>query len=587
MGRVDLALVFVEIGRDDGRRVVAVRDGVQYELERLRLVVIDELRLGDAERELALSDLEHIVARRAVAVVALVGDELLICVDEVVSGVLFERVDEAHVVGVDVDRGRPAGGELALADRPIRLIGDVAEGTSVDRQHAQHGAGKRLVVELFGVDGVCVHAALIGDVCVPAAGHCVLNGILDLSAGGKCDVPCLGQRSRPLDGVGLIGLSAIHVQTFAGRAAVVVRPKYAARIGRSGIGDLQAGQRTDRAGLVLERDLSGALVRGCVDRGGSIARVGTIVGGGCGVAVPIEVGDRAAFARTDQHILTADIVFGGIFYGSAGRGAGIVGQHTVDRGDAARRARRAECQRLGIGRRNGDAHQSAGSCNMFFLIECIPKPMVVDICPDSCAALQNDVVHRDVLRDRNRAAGGASRIAVVNGFVNTVAYDIDVCAEVERKVADRAPERICRNAAKSKRAMSGGTVTGSFLCSGDGSRDIERAIVDRGVVHRAEQAADEDAVVLCAVDHFLRFGDVHIEVLHRRAASGVGERARQRQIADLSEIGRVRSNAGMSERVYAAALFRVFAVPLVIDLERDVGAAAVQRRLKDAVHTHI
>ena len=191
------------------------------------------------------------------------------------------------------------------------------------------------------------------------------------------------------------------------------------------------------------------------------------------------------------------------------------------------------------------------------------------------------------MRDRDRAAGGASRIAVVDGFVNTVAYDIDVCAEVERKVADRAPERICRNAAESKRAMSGGTVTVSCLCSGDGSRDIERAIVDRGVVHRAEQAADKDAVVFCAVDHFLRFGDVHIEVLHRRAASGVGERTRQRQIADLFEIGRVRSNAGMSERVCAAALSRVSCVPLVIDLERDVGAAAVQRRLKDAVQSHI
>ena len=360
LGHVDFGRRAVVICRcDRGLRIVAGDGAAQHEFERLRFAVIDEFRLGDTERELALRDLEHIVARRAVvvAVVALVGDEFLIRDDEVVSGVLFVRVDEAHVVGADVDRGRPAGIGLALADRPIGVVVDLAEACSaVRRPHLQHGMNVGRVVERFGVDGVCVNAAFTGDITAVIA-----HIVLDLSAGGEGDFSRRAQSSLPLDGVGLIGLSAVHVRTFTGRAGVGVRPKDAARVGRSGIGDLQAGQRTDRAGLVLERNLSGALVRGCVDRGGGIARVVRKRRGGCGVAVPIEVGDRAAFARADQHIFTSDIVFGSIFYGSAGRGAGIVGQHTVDRGDAARRARRAECQRFGIGRRNGDPHQCAGS----------------------------------------------------------------------------------------------------------------------------------------------------------------------------------------------------------------------------------
>ena len=361
LGHVDFGRRAVVISRcDRGLRIVAGDGAAQHEFERLRFAVIDEFRLFDTERELALRDLEHIVARRAVvvAVVALVGDEFLIRDDEVVSGVLFVRVDEAHVVGADIDRGRPAGIGLALADRPIGVVVDLAEACyAVRRPHLQHGMDVGRVVERLCIDRIVfVRAALVGDILAVIA-----HIVLDLSAGGEGDFSRFAQSSLPLDGVGLIGLSAVHVRTFAGRAAVGVRPKDAARVGRSGIGDLQAGQRTDRAGLVLERDLSGALVRGCVDRGGGIARVVRKRRGGCGVAVPIEVGDRAAFARADQHIFTSDIVFGSIFYGSAGRGAGIVGQHTVDRGDAARRARRAECQRFGIGRRNGDPHQCAGS----------------------------------------------------------------------------------------------------------------------------------------------------------------------------------------------------------------------------------
>ena len=405
-GRIDLSLFAVEIcRRDGGLRRIAGDDFVQLELERLRYAFIDKIGLLDAERELALSDLEHIVAVEtfALTVVDLVSDEPVGIVDEVIRGICRIGSSQAHIILLGVDR-IPSYRRITVEDTPISgvlllkngmIAGDMI---AVHRPDLQHRDIERLVVELLFLCRVGIVAALVGDLSA-----ILEHFVSDLATGGEGYYPLLRNGTLQVDRICRIRLCAVHINyvvvcILAG--LIVVLPQDAAGFGRSGIGDFETGKGFGF--VVVERNGSCACVCTCPNLYAADGLISCERESRRVLRRDIDVAYCACGNRTGEYAfpLRPCYVFPNVPF-SAGllHCAGIFGQHAVDRRragevlEAKRHITRVAC--IGVGSTRVKAYDKSGSAesSVFF------RPLGAEVGSDSSAALCDNVISVETLAD--------------------------------------------------------------------------------------------------------------------------------------------------------------------------------------------